>query len=649
MITLWMLYCLGVSVLLGIAASACEYVLRGRGVPLRGVWVCAMAMSLFLPLWGFATSPGIVDNVPKVTAVTRTIAEPPTAPDHRAPLIGTAAIAISMQSGMERTLESLRPLLNAMGPAILAIWVSSTLLLGLFLLGGWLRIRSRRSRWRQVQLDGREVMISDCTGPAVVGFLRPTIVLPEWILQLEKGRRALVLLHEEEHLRAHDERLLFLASVALVVMPCNLALWYQVRRLRLAVEIDCDARVLRVHPDPREYGDLLLAVGSRATSNAMQMAALSEPVSFLARRIAAMMTARRQSRPAAMVTLVVAIAAGTIAWQTPRPPLPTFGSSLRPTGPLPGLRAEHDSQPAIIWDGERMTQDSLVRRLYGKGLSLVGSGVLEFVVDADGIVRSAGVRSGPTAYRSADTMVLRRGFKNGYGNVPASDVASIEVDRTGYGFPEISSVIWVRLKPGARMNAGDRARGPERGATGRSISRDSALIVDTRASAQAATRLDDSVDSQARLVERITSQLARHEAETVRLRAEMVRNAADAELLRARFAALDTQAAALGLAYGSGSRGYVTRAPKSREAMEAVAQRYYPELFNNPPAAQLTLWFLADSADRVIETLIQRAPLGMVGEAQVVSVFPAIARERLESWTVTSPYPFGIVWVRVRR
>src|SRR5688500_17009518 len=249
MITLWMLYCLGVTALLTVAAAACEYVLRGRGVPLRGVWACAIVASLLLPAWSLATSIRSIDAA-SAEPVTRTSVAPSISLNAPAPLVSTPAVNTPVRiPSIPRTLAPARDVLNAASPGVLVAWLVSSLWMSVFLLGGWLRIRGQRSRWRRVRIGEREVMISDGTGPAVVGFVHPGIVLPEWIFQLEQNRRRLVLLHEEEHLRAHDERLLFLASIALIVMPYNFALWYQVRRLRLAVEIDCDARVLRVHPD----------------------------------------------------------------------------------------------------------------------------------------------------------------------------------------------------------------------------------------------------------------------------------------------------------------------------------------------------------------------------------------------------------------
>ena len=49
--------------------------------------------------------------------------------------------------------------------------------------------------------------------------------------------------HEREHQRARDPLLLHAAAVGALVMPWNPAVWWMLSRLKLAVEMDCDARV----------------------------------------------------------------------------------------------------------------------------------------------------------------------------------------------------------------------------------------------------------------------------------------------------------------------------------------------------------------------------------------------------------------------
>ena len=54
--------------------------------------------------------------------------------------------------------------------------------------------------------------------------------------------------HERSHLDAGDPRLIALAVTLLVLMPWNPLLWWQFRRLRRAIEVDCDTRVLSGWP-----------------------------------------------------------------------------------------------------------------------------------------------------------------------------------------------------------------------------------------------------------------------------------------------------------------------------------------------------------------------------------------------------------------
>jgi hypothetical protein len=123
----------------------------------------------------------------------------------------------------------------------------------------------------------------------------------------------LVIAHEQGHLEAHDARLVTIALGLLVWMPWNLPLWWQLRRLRFAVEIDCDARVLRRGYDVSRYGETLIAVGERQSATIAMVAAMAEPGSLLEQRIRNMV--RKKTRYAhttavALACLGVAFAVG---------------------------------------------------------------------------------------------------------------------------------------------------------------------------------------------------------------------------------------------------------------------------------------------------------------------------------------------------
>jgi len=134
-------------------------------------------------------------------------------------------------------------------------------------------------------VDGVSVVVTDVIGPATVGLFRSRVLVPRWVLALPGSQRQYVLRHEEEHRRAHDARLLFVASLPLILMPWNLAMWWQLRRLCLAVEMDCDNRVVSGLGDARAYGELLLKVALAASRGPRLQPALLGGVGTLERRL----------------------------------------------------------------------------------------------------------------------------------------------------------------------------------------------------------------------------------------------------------------------------------------------------------------------------------------------------------------------------
>ena len=194
-------------------------------------------------------------------------------------------------------------------------------------------------------MDGEEVLLTLDLGPAALAGGRPGIVLPSWTLDLDRSLRRLVLRHEREHLMAGDPWLLLGGIGALVLAPWNLALWWQLGRLRLAIEVDCDRRVLRAErataADIERYGLLLMALGQRGHGLLrLAMPALSEPVSSLERRIAAMtdrIPPRRWLRASLLAGAALAVVA--LACATPSP-----NRVAGPNGNLP----EPAPSPAVV-------------------------------------------------------------------------------------------------------------------------------------------------------------------------------------------------------------------------------------------------------------------------------------------------------------
>jgi TonB family protein len=88
-------------------------------------------------------------------------------------------------------------------------------------------------------------------------------VVPQWVCEAPEAEQELIVLHEREHIRAHDQLQLLLAIVSTVLMPWNPFTWLQSRKLRFTVETDCDQRVLAAAPDHARYASLLVNVGTK--------------------------------------------------------------------------------------------------------------------------------------------------------------------------------------------------------------------------------------------------------------------------------------------------------------------------------------------------------------------------------------------------
>ncbi len=259
MILDWLIYALAVSALVTAAALAAERAAREQGWPARWVWTASLAASIALP-----------------AAAVVLPARGPIAPLPAFPVVYALPALVPIRAAGE---ASPGPTL---GTLLLAAWVAATaVLLGVLAVAAVRLGRSRR-RWQQRRVDGVDVLVSATVGPAAVGIWRGAVVLPGWALELDAERRRLLVRHEAEHVRAGDPRLALAALLACALVPWNPAMWWQLRRLRLALEMDCDARVLRHGGDARRYGSLLLEVGQRRAVLAL---GLAEGTSMLERRI----------------------------------------------------------------------------------------------------------------------------------------------------------------------------------------------------------------------------------------------------------------------------------------------------------------------------------------------------------------------------
>ena len=269
---LCILYVNAVGMLLVVAGVLIERVLPAT-FPRRWVWCVVIPMSIILP--GYYRWHHMVS----VTDVQQAV-QPPLG--HALGMTSITALDPVLWAHIESYDTSINRLWITVS-AILLLWgvanawrVSRVLRLS----------RGARGDARGTAIvDGVSVVVTDVIGPATVGLFRSRVLVPRWVLALPGSQRQYVLRHEDEHRRAHDARLLFVASLPLILMPWNLAMWWQLRRLCLAVEMDCDNRVVSGLGDARAYGELLLKVAQAGSSGPRLQPALLGGVGTLERRL----------------------------------------------------------------------------------------------------------------------------------------------------------------------------------------------------------------------------------------------------------------------------------------------------------------------------------------------------------------------------
>jgi TonB family protein len=267
--------------------------------------------------------------------------------------VGWAVVASGLHNGVTR----LAAVLAGVEPWAAPMWLATSAAVACVYAAGYGRLARRRREWTRAIVQGAPVLVATDTGPAIVGLASPIIVLPQWTRQLDETSLSIILRHEREHIAARDPWLVLATALATLLMPWNPAVWWMAARLRLAVEFDCDSRVLgstAASPeDVARYGGLLLAVASRRDVVVPFAApALIESSSSLSRRIAAMCASRvRFGRTKMIAAAVGALALLVAACGAPVPAEPAEQADRPgPIGPGPtavsGAAMEVEREPA---------------------------------------------------------------------------------------------------------------------------------------------------------------------------------------------------------------------------------------------------------------------------------------------------------------
>jgi beta-lactamase regulating signal transducer with metallopeptidase domain len=296
MIAWWMAQLALLGTLLAVAAFGAEAALKVARRPTRWAWMAALAMTVALgALAPMRRAPTSIDTRVWQQTDGQSVTAVAIATENMFTTLRSAwsDVTTSLSDAAQRGWLAWHGVMpHDIERWLLLAWTASSVIaLVAFTALHW-QFRRRRSQWPLGTLRGTPVRITTHTGPAVIGVTSTEIVVPQWLLARDDREQELVLAHETEHVRAHDPLLLALAQSAVVLLPWHPAVWFIASRLRLAVELDCDRRVLQRGASARDYGTLLIDLTDHRTGFRAAMPAFSCSPTHLERRLVAMTPTR---------------------------------------------------------------------------------------------------------------------------------------------------------------------------------------------------------------------------------------------------------------------------------------------------------------------------------------------------------------------
>ncbi len=228
-------------------------------------------------------------------------------------------------------------------PWIVLVWAICASMALLRVATGVLKLRRIRSRCAELPPEelGEEVaeairdsagprrvrvlVSAEVTVPSAIGFFRPAILLPRWVVEeLPESELKHVVIHELSHLRRWDDWTNLAQKIVKALFFFHPAIWWMESRLSFEREAACDDAVLRSAADPKAYAQCLAHLAERSFLRrglAMAQAAVSK-VRQTSRRVARILsvgstTAKPFGKYAASAAGVVAVGFVAILWTAP--------------------------------------------------------------------------------------------------------------------------------------------------------------------------------------------------------------------------------------------------------------------------------------------------------------------------------------------
>ncbi len=198
--------------------------------------------------------------------------------------------------------------------------------------------------WRQIQFA--RAARAGRAGPAVVGILRPRVVIPaDFEGRYTPREREVVLAHEQTHLQRRDPPV----NAAVALLTCvnwfNPAVHVMARWLRIDQELACDARVVAAYPKARRaYAEAMLKTQLAARPLPLGCHWSSHPLAQRVKLLAIPAPSRGRRLAGVALTAVAGLGGAVAVWAS-RPAEIVLALEDRPVAQAPSApRAPAASQ-----------------------------------------------------------------------------------------------------------------------------------------------------------------------------------------------------------------------------------------------------------------------------------------------------------------
>ncbi len=356
---------------------------------------------LVLPVGDFAPAPAVRSHAAVPSEPAKSSLSP-------APLGSTDQFTTPVATTVPAD-RSVAQLLEPALPWLVVVWAIGVLALSLRLANGWLLTRRLHTEGTRETSAGLQEILARLAArlrvtrpirlleslvvevPAVIGWLRPVILVPTSALTgLTPQQLSVLLAHELAHVRRYD----YVVNVAQCVIETLLfyhpAVWWVSRRVRDEREHCCDDLVVQVCGDPHLYASALVEMERiRTETPRLALAATGGSLLHRVQRLIVPTAARTEYFPrwAAGIAGVMAVTLALLATGSDRvsgAPAAAGASDTTRMAPDTVLRHPDPSQPlAQRWEWARAQAQRLGRRAYWIGYTVQRPAWLEHSVYVD--------------------------------------------------------------------------------------------------------------------------------------------------------------------------------------------------------------------------------------------------------------------------